>query len=62
MPLSQCVVLSPPMLGCFSVLVSWSRNHDEVWLLGASAKDMGHGLCTVIKVDFTPEMVLSLLK
>jgi hypothetical protein len=35
---------------------------DEVWLLGASAKDMGHGLCTVIKVDFTPEMVLSLLK
>lgn len=35
---------------------------DEVWLLGASAKDMGHGLCIVIKVDFTPEMVLSLLK
>ena len=35
---------------------------DEVWLLGASAKDMGHGLCTVIKVDFTPEVVLSLLK
>ena len=35
---------------------------DEVWLLGASAKDMEHGLCTVIKVDFTPEIVLSLLK
>ena len=35
---------------------------DEVWLLGASAKDMGHGLCTVIKVDFTPEMVLAFLK
>lgn len=35
---------------------------DEVWLLGASAKDMGHGLCTVIKVDFTPDMVLSLLR
>ena len=35
---------------------------EEVWLLGASAKDMGHGLCTVIKVDFTPEIVLSLLK
>ena len=35
---------------------------NEVWLLGASAKDMGHGLCTVIKVDFTPEMVLSFLK
>ncbi len=35
---------------------------DEVWLLGASVKDIGHGLCTVIKVDFTPEMVLSFLK
>ena len=35
---------------------------DEVWLLGASVKDMGHGLCTIIKVDFTPEMVLSFLK
>ena len=35
---------------------------NEVWLLGASAKDMGHGLCTVIKVDFTPEMVSSFLK
>ena len=35
---------------------------DDVWLLGASMKDMGHGLCTVIKVGFTPEMVLGLLK
>ena len=35
---------------------------DEVWLLGASAKDMGHSLCTIIKVDFTPEMVLAFLK
>lgn len=35
---------------------------DEVWLMGASAKDMGHGLCTVIKVGFTPEMVLGMLK
>ena len=35
---------------------------DEVWLLGASAKDMGHGLCTIIKVDFSPEMVLAFLK
>ena len=34
---------------------------DKVWLLGASEKDMGHGLCTVIKVGFTPEMVLGLL-
>ena len=35
---------------------------DTVWLLGASVKDMGHGLCTVIKVGFTPGMVLGLLK
>lgn len=35
---------------------------DEVWLLGASVKNMGHGLCTIIKVDFTPEIVLSFLK
>ena len=35
---------------------------DDVWLLGASAKDMGHGLCTVIKVGFTTEMVLGMLK
>ena len=35
---------------------------DAVWLLGASVKDMGHGLCTVIKMGFTPEMVLGLLK
>lgn len=34
---------------------------DKVWLLGASVKDMGHGLCTVIKVGFTPEMVLGML-
>ncbi len=35
---------------------------DDVWLLGTSVKDMGHGLCTVIKVGFTPEAVLGLLK
>ena len=35
---------------------------DTVWLLGASVKDMGHGLCTDIKVGFTPEAVLGLLK
>lgn len=35
---------------------------DDVWLLGASAKDMGHGLCIIIKVGFTPEMVLGMLK
>ena len=31
---------------------------DEVWLLGASVKDMGRGLCTVIKLGFSPEEIL----
>ena len=31
---------------------------NEVWLLGASVKDMGRGLCTVIKLGFTPEEIL----
>lgn len=35
---------------------------EDVWLLGASVKDMGHGLCTVIKLSLTPEQVLKLLK
>lgn len=35
---------------------------DDVWLLGASVKDMGHGLCTVIKVEFSPDTVLGLLE
>ena len=35
---------------------------DTVWLLGASVKDMGRGLCTVIKVGFRPEDVIGLLK
>ena len=34
---------------------------NDVWLLGASIKDIGNGLCTVIKVDFTPDMVLTLI-
>ena len=31
---------------------------DEVWLLGASMKDIGRSLCTVIKVGFSPESIL----
>ena len=31
---------------------------DEVWLLGTSVKDMGRGLCTIIKMGFRPEEVL----
>lgn len=34
---------------------------DEVWLLGTSVKDMGRGLCTVIKVGFSPDEVMGLL-
>lgn len=33
---------------------------DDVWLLGASVKDMGRSLCTIIKVGFSPEMVIGL--
>ena len=31
---------------------------DEVWLLGTSVKDMGRGLCTIIKLGFSPEEIL----
>lgn len=35
---------------------------ENVWLLGASVKDMGRGLCTVIKVGFSPDEILKLLR
>lgn len=35
---------------------------EEVWLLGSSVKDMGHSLCSIIKMSITPDQVLSLLK
>lgn len=35
---------------------------DDVWLLGTSVKDMGRGLCTVIKIGFKPEDVIERLK
>ena len=35
---------------------------DEVYLLGASVKDMGVGLCAITKMQTTPETVLGLLK
>ena len=34
---------------------------ETVWLLGASVKDMGRGLCTVIRIGFQPEEILSKL-
>jgi len=45
------------------------RNHDrfliiddEVYLLGASVKDMGVGMCAVTKMKVSPETILQLLK
>ena len=35
---------------------------DAVWLLGTSVKDMGHGLCAIIKTGFAPETIMELLK
>ena len=35
---------------------------DDVWLLGTSVKDIGRGLCTVIKVGFSPDEVIGLLR
>ncbi len=32
---------------------------EEVWLLGASVKDMGRGLCTIIKLGFVPDDILN---
>ena len=45
------------------------KNHDrfliidaDVYLLGASVKDMGIGLCAITKMQTTPETILDLLK
>ena len=45
------------------------RNHDrfliiddDVYLLGASVKDMGVGMCAVTKMQVSPETILGLLK
>ena len=45
------------------------RNHDRfliidevVYLLGASVKDMGVGMCAVTKLQASPETILNLLK
>ena len=35
---------------------------DDVYLLGASLKDMGIGLCAITKMQTTPETILELLK
>lgn len=45
------------------------KNHDcfliideSVYLLGASVKDMGNGLCAVTKLQALPETILGMLK
>ena len=45
------------------------KNHDrflivdkDVYLLGASIKDMGAGMCAVTKMQVSPELILGLLK
>ena len=45
------------------------KNHDrflivdkDVYLLGASVKDMGSGMCAVTKMQVSPELILGLLK
>ena len=35
---------------------------DSVYLLGASVKDMGNGLCAVTKLQASPETILGMLK
>jgi hypothetical protein len=35
---------------------------DDVYLLGASVKDMGVGMCTVTKMQVSAETILGLLK
>lgn len=35
---------------------------DDVYLLGASIKDMGAGMCAVTKLQVSPELILGLLK
>ena len=34
---------------------------DQVWLLGASVKDMGRSLCTIIQLGFIPDEILKRL-
>ena len=56
---------------CGFNLVVWCHNgvcpwcdiiDDSVYLLGASVKDMGNGLCAVTKLQASPETILGMLK
>lgn len=44
------------------VLIDNYVDERVLTLLGASVKDMGRGLCTIIKIGFSPEMVLAQLR
>ena len=35
---------------------------DDVYLMGASVKDMGTSLCAIAKMEMSPDVVLNLLK
>ena len=35
---------------------------DDAYLLGASVKDMGVGMCAVTKMQVSPETILQLIK
>ena len=44
------------------IVIVHGEHKDDVWLLGTSVKDMGRSLCTIIKVGFTPETVMTMDK
>ena len=35
---------------------------DDVYLMGASVKDMGTSLCAITKMEMSPDVVLNLVK
>ena len=50
------------------IMRAFTRNHDrfliiddKVYLLGASVKDMGSGLCAVSEMSISPDVILGLL-
>ena len=56
----QCVPISKVQLSR-AVHDRYLIVDDEVWLLGASVKDMGRSLCTIIKLGFSPDEILNRL-
>ena len=57
-PVTNCDQSNEVIANCdFKKLI-----YDELYLLGASVKDMGVGLCAITKMQTTPETVLGLLE